>query len=306
MRLLCILAKTSLLVMVLLSALPARASVSAWLDVEIIGGHIHVPITVQDVQGTAILDSGAELHAINTNLINTERFGAGASVKLAGAYADDKLPRRTVNDVPITLFGTSLKLDGFAEVDLGQSALVILGQPFFDAFVLQIDYPNSRMRIMDRKAVKLHKEKNIRMKKVEGGLPLVQVTVEGQKTWLTLDTGNSSGILMNRGFAEHKGWLEQFPAIATAGEGMVSAAKLISFQVPEVQFGPFTVEQALVSVPDKGYNLSQSFNKRLSKTTGTNIKQKTSKGLLGYDIVKHFVLTVDYKNAVMHVGLPEG
>ena len=69
-----------------------------------------------------------------------------------------------------------------------------------------------------------------------------------------------------------------------------------SFTLSEMSFGPFVLENISISVPAEGQN------ENFSTTYGYG---KSIKGILGYDVLKHFVLTIDYKTGYMHVGLPE-
>jgi hypothetical protein len=41
-----------------------------------------------------------------------------------------------------------------------------------------------------------------------------------------------------------------------------------------------------------------------SARTGTRIKKNNSDGILGYDVLKHFVVTIDYKLSLLHLAPP--
>ena len=58
------------------------------------------------------------------------------------------------------------------------------------------------------------------------------------------------------------------------------------------------------TVPGKGVNTNVRRLGGSSWSTGTNIKATEFDGVLGYDILKHFVVTVDYKRSLLHLHAP--
>ena len=76
-----------------------------------------------------------------------------------------------------------------------------------------------------------------------------------------------------------------------------------NFHLPEVQLGPFRIENVRTTVVADGEVMNPL--SKATAVTGTHIMSKNVKGIVGYEVLKHFVLTIDYKNGRMHVGLPE-
>ena len=67
-------------------------------------------------------------------------------------------------------------------------------------------------------------------------------------------------------------------------------------------FGPYVLENVLVNIPAEG----QTSNiEDQNSFTGTRIKSAKQKGVIGYDILKHFVLTLDYRAGNAHISVPE-
>ncbi len=64
------------------------------------------------------------------------------------------------------------------------------------------------------------------------------------------------------------------------------------------------MEQARVTVPIEGQELPM-FERQKATSTHTKTARRKSRGLLGYDVLKHFVVTLDYRNAAVHLALPE-
>ncbi|GIU17471.1 hypothetical protein TUM4644_02780 [Shewanella colwelliana] len=280
-------------------------AVTNWVDFEVINGHINLPVTINGIEGRAILDSGAQMNAINLSFINRHgfEFDKGGKVNVTGVYGTET--RQLFNNVSANLFGAEIELDQLAGLRIGHHEVqLLLGAGLLEKFIFQIDYPNSRMRLFEKGSVDLAKLENIPMQMDRGsGQPIVQVGLNGEKNaWLVLDTGNSGGLFLKRLLATDKNWLELYGSKSGVGAGVNNNATVENFRLPEVKFGPFTLENVQVTVPGEGQNESISGQNRngLSRIKGKNIK-----GLVGYDVLKHFVLTIDYKAGHMHIGLPE-
>ena len=66
--------------------------------------------------------------------------------------------------------------------------------------------------------------------------------------------------------------------------------------------GPFTLENPVVTVQAEGEttNVGQELQQRL----GSRLKKAESDGILGYDVLKHFVVTLDFKRSLLHLEPP--
>ncbi|MDD8059056.1 MULTISPECIES: aspartyl protease family protein [Shewanella] len=280
-------------------------AVTNWVDFEVINGHINLPVTINGIEGKAILDSGSQVNAINISFINKNKFefSKGSKVDIKGVYGTET--RQLYNNVNVKLFGADLELDELVGLRLGHHEVqLLLGAGLLEKFIFQIDYPNNRLRLFERDSIDLAKLKNIDMQIDRGtGQPIVKVELNGEKNaWLILDTGNNSGLFLKRTLATDSNWLSLYGAQSGTGYGVNNIASIDNFRLPEVKFGPFTIENVQSSVPADGQSefISGQDRSGLSRIKGKNIK-----GLVGYDILKHFVLTIDYKSGHMHVGLPE-
>ncbi|BFM04847.1 signal protein PDZ [Halioxenophilus aromaticivorans] len=279
----------------------SNAGVSQWTDVSIRQGHIYVPVSIGSAKGWALLDTGAEIFAINKRLIaNDVDLKEGVAVNIAGVYGNEK--RKVYNDVLVDLFGSTFEWSGLVDADLGDDLLLVVGESFFNQLVVQMDYPNQRIRIMTHDAVDLKKSENIRLRKKKYQQPQVLVTLgNNKKEWLLFDTGFNGGVMVTRRMATMRGWIDPNDQATHQGRGAVRSANMIGFTLPEVTFGPFTLENVLGSTPAKGAKLNLPGEQG---QTGTKFKKKSFEGIVGYDVFKHFVITMDFKNQRMHVGLP--
>ncbi len=296
--------RTILFFLALIIAAPASAAVSEWVHFDLEGGVILFDIELAGEPARAMLDSGSSLIGVSAQFLEThpDAYRKGRRVTISGAFGDKKT--KLADNLNVKLFGVPLELDKVAPVEM-HGVEILLGQPFLQQFVFQIDYPNSRMRIIDRESVDLRKVANTDMKFSEGLVhPVVRVDMQGElKPWLILDTGSSFGITLNRFLAEENGWLERYELTPRIAAGATSQATLESFQFPEVTFGPYTVENVEVTVPAEGVDSNLGNLGGLDWTTGTRVKlTERPVGMLGYDVLKLFVLTVDFKKSLLHVG----
>ncbi|WJG11279.1 aspartyl protease family protein [Aliiglaciecola sp. LCG003] len=280
----------------------AKAGVSNWVDFELSGGHVKVPVEIGGNSGYAILDSGAQLNGINKSFIFKHKleFNKGRKVKVKGIYGVER--RQNFSSVEVSMFGQNLPFDSFTELSLGHyKNAILLGAPFFSAFIVQIDYPNSRLRYMSRDAIDLSEIKNVTMTKQKGsGMPIVKIDINNEKsTWLILDTGNSGGVMLERNAA--KRWIGKYATSASVAFGANSMGFNESFRIPKVQFGPYTLENVLINVPAEGQRSQVGSRYESSES---RIKGKKVEGLLGFDLLQHFVLTLDYTSGSAHIAAP--
>lgn len=280
------------------------AGVTPWIDFEANSGHIKIPVTINGIEGKAILDTGSQINVINSVFISKNQldFSHGKKYKIQGVFGVNS--RSSFNKVPVSIFDTEFILDNLVSAPFGHpNNQIILGAGFFSRFVVQIDYPQSKMRIMSRDAINLKDIKNVKMQPDIGtGKPIVRVKLNNEMSaWLLLDTGNAGGIMIDRKVAKNKQWLEKYSSKSSVSRGVNTVGFTEVFRLPSIKFGPYELENVLTSVP--GENQSTNITHQ-SDIKWSHIKGKKVRGLLGYDVLKHFVVTIDYKRGYMHVIAP--
>lgn len=289
--------------LVFLLSTSALAGVSVWIPFDNADGHIAIPVTLNGVETRAILDSGASGNGISERFLEKHEgeYTSSKQIYVQGIYGKRKV--RLVDDVKIEMFGTPFKIDQLMPVRIYNSDFLV-GLPFFENFILQIDYPNSRLRIMSHDVIDLKKFANVKMKKSGGQLqPLVRVNLNDEyRPWLTLDTGNSTGILIPRVDALRFGWTEEYRSADVKVAGVTKVATIESFNIPKMMIGPFTLENVIVMVPAAGEKTTVGQEARA--TLGSRLKKANSDGILGYDVLKHFIVTIDYKQSLLHLEPP--
>lgn len=282
--------------------------VTEWVKVELEHGHIRLPVRVDGIETFAILDTGSQLNAINEKFVKRHKlsYTRGAAIEVEGVFDTEK--RFRLNDVPVNLFGVDVTLNSVFEMPLSFSADkedgLLLGASFFRNFIVQIDYPNSQMRLISRDAVDMKKLKNLEVKKQRGSdRPIIRVKFgDDVNAWLLLDTGNSSGILLARSLAKSVGWLDKHQSIETSVEGVNAQADTETFQLPALKLGPYTLKDVIVTVP--GEEEEANIKSQFEPPVGSHMRGKRVEGILGYDVLKHFILTIDYRKGYAHIITP--
>lgn len=289
----------------LLFTLECAAGVTEWIDFNLDGGHVKIPATIAGIDTYAILDTGAQINAINEAFMAKHdlTFDQGGKIRIKGVFGVDN--KATFNNVPISFFGIETELDKLVEISFGHHTTGLLfGSGFFNKFVTQLDYPNKKMRLISQDSVDVAKLENIEVQSQKGtGMPIVKIGLPNDKhLWLLFDTGNAGGMVVGRKVARKMGWLDELDSQATLSMGVNTIVETESFSIPSLKFGPFELENVLVTIPAEGKSsyLESQYQKR-----GSRIKGKKVQGIIGYDVLKHFLITIDYKGGYAHIGLPE-
>jgi len=283
-----------------LFATSAFASDDGWFKAQVKDNYIHVPIKLNGVDTTAIIDTGSTVNYISKSFIaqHGNKLSKGGVTTVPNVWDDNRY--QVYNQVPITLFENEFEMDDLIESDIPSGDLVI-GMHFFRFFILQIDYPNQRVRMLNRKSVDMAKFNNIDSR-VEGdnGLPIVKLGLNGEKdAWFLLDTATTVGLKIERNLTESRGWLSDFKESRVEIKDLNRTDEMTQINLPKVQFGPFEIESVKSVVPDKGQSLDLKprYEKDFSR-----IKGKKLHGTVGYDILKHFVVTIEYQTGFVHIG----
>ena len=282
---------------------PSHAGATRWIPIKVENGAFLIETRIAGIDGYSIIDTGATINGINRRFIRANGLDLGPhrSINIKGVYGTARHP--LYNEVNANLFSFDTKLKRVAELSLGPPDLqLILGAGFLSQFIVQFDYLNKRMRLLTRDTVDLKKISNVKSKMDNdlGGV-IAKVSLNNEHdTWLIIDTGATGSTLFDRAIAAKRNWLDKFPRKVVQSFGVNSTGLVEQFRLPSLKIGEFEIADALVSIPAEGEKLEMF---RREKRTGSNLTRTRgkSKGLLGYDVLKHFVLTIDYRIGKIHL-----
>lgn len=278
------------------------AAVSNWEPFEMYREKITLPIKINGVPTRVMLDTGANINSVSARFIEAldEPLTASGWRPVQGMYGKEK--RRTYNNINLELWGTSFNLDNLVALNLPVGIGMLLGSGFFDQFIVQIDYPQQQLRLLSRDSVEMRKLRNVKTRKISGMLS-AKVNLNGQKdVWLQLDTGASQGIITRRLYAEEYGWLESLATVEGVSSGANRTQTMQRFALPYIELGPFTIESVPTAVPEEGKAIT--YGRAEASGTGSNIRNSRAQGVLGYEVLKHFIVTIDYRKGYVHLQAP--
>ena len=287
----------------ILSLLFTQHAFAQWLPFTLKNNHIIIKMKVNGQDVDAILDSGAEMNMIDAKFIKNH----GKGIKKIGTVTvigiNSKARKNLYGHVPVNLFNTEFMLNRIVEGNLFGSSL-LLGAPFFKGIVVQIDYPHNKLRLLPRRAVDMKKAANVAAKRQRSSrLPAVKVKINDKSFWVTLDTGNNGGLFLKRSFALENHLLENKKTTSVT-MGLHDFVRSDEYIVNDFKIGPYELENVQVSIPAAGK--SSRVGKRKSEIELGSRLQKgvQTKGILGYDILKNFIITIDYTAYKVHIMAP--
>ena len=279
------------------------ANTDGWLPIKIEHGRLLVQSSLAGFDGYSLIDHRANSSAVNTDFLqkNTLRL------KSRGVTGVQDLAERNrgpyYRDVPATLLGVDVEFSKLDQVSLDrQDVQFILGADFLELGVFQFDYPNARMRLLDRDTVNLGELSNVKSR-VDSTCNVVNAEVrlkDAQNVWLTVDTAAASGVLMERSIVAQHDWLTSYPSELLNVRGVNAGSTVEQFRLPVLQIGNFEVTDVPVRVPAKGNNL-ELFDRPTRTDSNLRCRRGKAQGLLGYEVLKDFVLTIDYRKGKIHL-----
>jgi hypothetical protein len=287
----------ALLVSLALFVAPAAGAkpwVTAWFPFEIVHNSISVPIKIAGTETRAMFDTGSEVAFVDREF--AEAHGVlvadGFRAKVVGAHSSKSVP--LAREVPIELFGASVRLRNVPAGPLGRlgEAKIIVGLDVLRAFVLQIDYANSRIRFASRDAVNLDTAANVEMRRIRGkGLLAVRAKLDGDPVWLMLDTGMSGPMQLTSRLMESRGWqkLGEAPSLDVHGTQRVEPI----YRVPLLELGPYDL-----------HGVSAVAGRRLDKPqelVARDDRGVRATGILGAEVLRKFLVTLDLKERRLHL-----
>lgn len=287
-----------------LCAWSALAAPSPWVNIEVQNGVPVLPITINKQPSFAVLNTGMAFNALNQRFVEESQPNIKKSEirYVAGAFHKN-VQHHTYNNVEIGLLNSHADFDQLVGVKLeNPKHSLVLGAPFFQNLIIQLDYTNQRIRLIPEGSVNVSPHENIKTETQKGsGQPIVQVEADGHKLWLEIDTGYKGGILVERKVARASGWIKE-PATTELFQGITSVGKLDKASIKTLKFGPVSLEGVELHFPSAG---QQAYIESQHSSTGSMLKGKRVVGRIGYDVLKHFVLTLDHRQGHLHLGFPE-
>jgi len=287
----------------MLFSLPVYSGVTEWVSFEGKRNNVGIPVLIEGIEATAVINTGFISSSISESFLKKHKLQLETNRWAPLKSGHSSYERQIYENVAVEMFGIEIAPDLVGAASDDYDADLTIGSNLLEHFIVQIDYPNKQMRLLTRDAVDLAEIANIEMQGTEKySYPALKLLLNDESdVWLVLSTVASTGIYINRLVVESNGWLSDYSSkvirVATDEETLTAE----NFRLPKLKIGPYELENVSVTVPSKGNNLDFGTN----FTPGTGRKAKKLSGVVGYKVLKHFVLTVDLKKGIGHIYAPE-
>jgi len=275
----------------------SQAGATAWIPLEMHEGAIYFDAEVAGRPVKALFATRSNQHEISMRLVEELGLSLSGQRYESRGLTGIEYDVRSVAGLPVKLFGVTFDMKDVPAHDMDID--LVIGAGFLQSFIVQIDYPGARMRLLTLDALDMEKLGNTRLgREWEFGSPALEVTfVGGKKRWMNLDTAHTGPMLIRRLIAEEEGWLDKYRK--------TSGAEAELLVLPSVTIGPFEMEDVPVQVPAPGAQQNVGSTRPSGPRGDTRVTRaiRTS-GVIGYELLRHFVVTLDYDREMAHIGLP--
>lgn len=280
---------------------PTGAPAAALVDVPF-SFRTRQPIVPVSINGTAalpfVIDTGASIHVIDREIARAAQVGAGKTATWSGGGAA-AVEAQFVDDVSLALGGRSWTAQRSGLAPLGfpdrKHFAGLLGAPILTRYVVQFDFPATRLRFFDPAAYAAPADATRLPFELMEDLPVVHVTVDGGAgpldARLMVDTGAGTFIDLNRPFVEAHHLVEAMPDAAAADRpaALGGPAPFLYGTGRRVTIAGHVFER-----PRLGLSRSQS---------GSSARSERD-GILGNEVLQRFVATVDYARRTLFLQAP--
>ncbi len=288
------------IIAVVVPTISRAAEATPWTPINPESRSLEVASQIQGIDGWSTISTGTTITLLNEAFLEAKglpyaSIGETRTISFGGEVEE----RRYYEDIEAKLFNQKIL---FRSPIVGRrrdaSRQLVLAGNFLQDYILQVEYPNRRMRLLSRDALPMRKLKNVPSRKG----PLIKVNLNGEKDlWLLVSTEWALGIFVEHHIAKQAGWLDRYPVKQHGPE--ILGHSSTEFRLPSVTIGPHELGnvQVLVYADGKRSRLAKRYN-----YTGSHLPDRSyAKGIVGYEVLKHFVVTVDYKSGHTHLGIPE-
>lgn len=264
-------------------------------------GRISLPISIAGEETEAYLNTGTRTIALSTGLVEQLNLEIELLRPPAPRRGVAPPPIELVRNVAVTVFGQDLEMD---QVDVFDQASPVarMSLMMFSQALVQIDYPQSQICFLLREAMNLRAVANINMRTATSGAPAIEVIINGdEELWLRLQTGLPGAISLDYGTAEDLGLVAEDRDEDASG---LATSPLLEGVIESLQFGPYELGNLAVAYPPQAVGNSQRPRRRTDMRAVGGRRGVVTHGELGHEVLKHFVITIDFEQENMHIFAP--
>ena len=221
-------------------------------------GKIRIPVRVNGIEISTVLDSGAAYNAMDAKLARDFKIASNSRVDLKTIGGATHGP--ISDEIDLTVAGKAVPRSVFAVLDLskvaapgGQPVDLILGAPLFRRFVVDFDFVGRTMALYSSADYPLPDPGQALALAAADKLMTVQVFLPGGSVQATVDTGSDAPLILSPAAAARLNILKHGPVSTTlmAGLGGTSVGQITT--VPQVGFGGQNFDNVPVQVAARDF-----------------------------------------------------
>ena len=269
----------------------AEGDRAAGLPITLNSNHIFVDVSVNGSAPLSfLLDTGADTTVINLRRAKELGFALQGSMEGRGA-GEGSMEVSFIKDASFKLQGVELQHQLAASIDMttlegyeGHPIDGILGFDFISRFVIEIDYAGRKLNLFEPKTFAYKGEGQQIPIVLQGNSPIIRTSltqsgksIEGK---FDIDTGNRTGLVLNRPFDEQHRVSFGIPTIdAQWGMGVGGRSKQKIGRVADFALGGFKIMDVLTS---------------FSGDAKGAFADPEMAGNIGGEILRRFTVVLDY------------
>ncbi len=249
--------------------------------------HLYLPVTINGQEKVWCLDTGAEMSVIDPTY--AAELGLKPEGNIKGSGVSKTVDVSFVTLPPYNAAGIRFKPQKIAATEIktlfkyymGLDVVGILGYDFLSRFVTKIDFANEKISFYHPDHFEYNGAGQVLSAPLEDNIFTVPMSVDGKYSgkW-SLDIG-AGGTDFHYPFAEANGFLK-LPGVDSVGAGAGGGINLKFARFRELELAGFIIPKPVIGFPAE--NVEGAFR----------VKERI--GNLGNDVLKHFVLYLDYKH----------
>jgi PDZ domain-containing protein/aspartyl protease len=259
------------------------------IPVQIAGeGLAFVKGKVQDVDVWLLLDT-ASASVLSQKV--AEKLGLSAPESSPASGTEESRPTRALPGVNVSFPGVAVTLSSVSSFDLESFQTVlghrvdgILGAPFFESLVVEIDYARATVALSDPKVYRFAGRAAAIPAKLEAGYPYVEASLALPRKppipgSFLIDTGVDNAVILFSPFVASHGLLDAEPKITPEAGSRPGGGNLEAMvRAEKLELGPFTFREPVV---------------QLSRSARGLLADGRHAGLIGGAVLARFRVTFD-------------
>lgn len=263
----------------------AAAGMGDWMSYDTVDGEYVVGATIEGIDTKASISTDSLLHAVNVSILKK-----------------NGITYHKTSSFDITFMGIDMEISRPIlyedESDIGMRIYPL----FKSGVVTQIDFTQRRIRYLPTAAAKMYKNDNLRLRggSVNSGMA-TEMIIDGHGYFFAMTDPRATFTTVSRELATERGWLKKYKIGASKlGDAAVGLEDYEIMQVPNVSFGPFEFDYAIILA----YKESDYDDRIVTDLDNTVSKTRFYQGVIGQDVLSNFVLTFDSNKRKAHIYAP--